>query len=874
MISVNCLAQLTPNEKEGLEKALFLGNVASSELRIAKDLPSNGSSPSLVGAALQSPVGTIERLMEFHSSANSNPVRMLKSATAQYSVGSRTPASPQIAGAVPDSVPEAYRSIIGAFANAISKASSEIRAATERISAEERRGLIESLPNWIDDDPDFKPDFVRNARLRQSAILELMEKVDLARIRNAAIELAESLDDQIPRFQATAKTNPFTGQLRFNVGKLVCVLGGIGPNVHRDKDAVLTLDLGGDDEYSGRHGAGVGYASVLLDLGGNDRYKTPDLSIGAAILGIGLAYDLGGNDVFRGGSVSYGSGIAGVGVFHKKGGNDLYQSSRLTQGFGAFGIGLCIDTLGKDTFDAIRWSQGSARANGIGWLADLGGDDTYRCNSKNSGSMAQGFAEGERGALGGLPGGMGLLTDLSGDDVYVAGYSAQGSATWLALGSIYDRFGDDSYVAKGNAQAYGQSFGCGFAMDLQGNDSYLCKEDIGHARSHDFGIAVLFDRDGDDLYATAQFRPCFATANGVSLFLDGDGEDRYSGSPGQTIYSGDSHSISVFADLNGPDHYGWGMENVSARLNANGGVAYDQETKTKLSTIPEIEVPPRPGSKPLPTVSQLDAIFDSASRSIGKARMDAIFSLIAFGLPAIESLVSRRLASFSELELLVLGEIIEAIGQDARNLIALKVTDSNDNKAANALQICLDFGFNEAGAVIIQALQRPSLQRLAARGAGEFNNPLAVSELMVLCSKADSELVVNCLRSLKKFADPQSSGTAQALLDSPDRQIRNAAISLLSSFATPAMASAAVYLREPEIRKARIGCEIYAALGTVEALNELGKALSDPKPGVRIQAMVGLAGRCPIEFRGKFIELRNDFEPQVRSVAVLLDPGR
>lgn len=91
------------------------------------------------------------------------------------------------------------------------------------------------------------------------------------------------------------------------------IVGGKGPNTYTDRSAVLLIDLGGDDSYSGRHGAGPGYASVLIDVSGNDNYHVPDLSLGAGLLGIGFAYDLAGDDIYRGSRFAWAQGLRASG---------------------------------------------------------------------------------------------------------------------------------------------------------------------------------------------------------------------------------------------------------------------------------------------------------------------------------------------------------------------------------------------------------------------------------------------------------------------------------------------------------------------------------------------------------------------------------
>ena len=73
--------------------------------------------------------------------------------------------------------------------------------------------------------------------------------------------------------------------------------------------------------------------------------------------------------------------------------------------------------------------------------------------------------------------------------------------------------------------------------------------------------------------------------------------------------------------------------------------------------------------------------------------------------------------------------------------------------------------------------------------------------------------------------------------------------------------------------RARVGIELMAELGTATAMERIGEMLLDPRPGVRIECLLRLNGRCPAKFRADYLSLRNDPVNSVKSVAAVCDPG-
>ncbi|MFW5698113.1 MAG: hypothetical protein ACOCX1_06125, partial [Fimbriimonadaceae bacterium] len=451
-------AQLTDEEREGLRDTLFLANLQIEDLQFERKPFSLPAMP-LILQGIDDPLKTADDLMALHEESELESLADVLTAVMQATLQTRPtvpslPASPQLPEEGLEAVPPEVLAPVLDLVAWVSYANDEVRLATAELTAEERRRLIEDLPRYAAGQPEIEFEFVRSPYSNDETVLSLLQKVDLPRIHRAGYHLAAAVDRVARDLERLNADVP--ERVKVNIDGVLVVLAGKGDDLHEDTDAFLTIDLGGDDRYVGRHGAGVGYASVLIDVRGDDRYDLGDLNAGAAILGDGVARDLGGNDRMNGRAITFGSALAGVGVFAKSGGNDVYDSYALSQGFGQFGLGVLRDSNGNDNYSLGFFGQGAARTDGVGWLLDDQGDDVYRAGGEVLHaplfedvhySFAQGFSIGYRDEEGGQPGGVGLLTDHEGYDFYLAETYAQGASYWYSLGSLYDAEGNDAYNA-------------------------------------------------------------------------------------------------------------------------------------------------------------------------------------------------------------------------------------------------------------------------------------------------------------------------------------------------------------------------------------------------------------------------------------------
>jgi hypothetical protein len=362
-------------------------------------------------------------------------------------------------------------------------------------------------------------------------------------------------------------------------------------------DALLIVDLGGNDTYEGGVAASTATRplGLLLDMDGDDSYSSEVPAQGAGMTGAGILLDAAGNDRYQARHYAQGAGQFGLGLAADLAGDDTYVNRFSGQGCGYFGIGLLFDAAGRDEY--TLWAEGQGLGGGgggVGVLADRSGNDSYTAVREHSKtgrpsyhspeldiavSNAQGCGMGRRGDGGdghSWAGGLGALLDGAGNDVYTAGNWSMGTGYWFGIGVHHDAEGDDEYHGVTWSQGTGAHFCIGLFVDEAGNDKHLAE---GNSRlslgwAHDFTIGLLLDVEGDDVYSVDEDGLGGSVNRSVALLLDTGGNDvyrtkkipwpgfakrsdKFRSRPGVGFYFADSSSVGLFLDVGGSDTY-WG----------------------------------------------------------------------------------------------------------------------------------------------------------------------------------------------------------------------------------------------------------------------------------------------------------------------------
>lgn len=204
------------------------------------------------------------------------------------------------------------------------------------------------------------------------------------------------------------------------------------------------------------------------------------------------------------------------------GGDDSYKGTVASSFDADHPFGVAIDFAGNDTYEPGELGLATGRL-GVGCLIDRDGNDTYRLKM---GSGGCGFA------------GVGLLVDEAGKDSYTGARFSLGAAV-AGVGLVLDRAGDDTYTAPGYALGLGGPGGVGAVIDVAGNDVYRCgfeygsgynQQDAPTARPGDpnyqydaFGLGMGLGRR---TYPFSAEGDGYNLAGGVGVCLDLAGDDR------------------------------------------------------------------------------------------------------------------------------------------------------------------------------------------------------------------------------------------------------------------------------------------------------------------------------------------------------------
>jgi hypothetical protein len=302
----------------------------------------------------------------------------------------------------------------------------------------------------------------------------------------------------------------------------LCVAGDA--SAAQDADAVVVIDQGGDDTYTGVAGGASDArcasdpaqtpwcrVSIVVDLGGNDRY-TPDPS--KAISSDHL--------------VSMGAGLNGVGMLIDVGGDDVYEARvpspaapldhSMLMGSTYLGVGLLADLQGDDSYDisvdALHatqiYAQGAA-LDGLGALLDLGGTNSYRAAITGSQVEAAPFPSRNDDILNAQGVGLfgaGALADATGraelralveveaepTDMYQFGQVISQGVGLIGTGALVTGTGSTVYAAEALRFSEMSVEGPAPAARIPGG-VFNTSQGVGAA-----GAAYLDDAGGDDVY--------------------------------------------------------------------------------------------------------------------------------------------------------------------------------------------------------------------------------------------------------------------------------------------------------------------------------------------------------------------------------------
>ena len=462
-----------------------------------------------------------------------------------------------------------------------------VKEAFSDVSPEEKAGLLKLFPRVLDDFLTHDNISDRDA----SVIIASAEKIRMAHLlRGLAVLSSLFSDDFLAVIRQTGSDTPmiqwdhekypglkgrFLAIRQTPAGLML--IGDKGPNVY-GMDASLIIDLGGDDLYLNNAGAPVFEiheravseirypTGLVIDFEGDDRYINPKFAaVASGFFGLGLILDMAGDDFYDGGQLSVGASFFGMGCLMDMSGNDTYVCSEGGQGGAFFGAARLYDGKGNDLYQGAKYVQGVGGPSGLGQLHDLRGKDHYRAGWKHGSSYGtkgiyQGCSQGVGwGFRGHAAGGIGILHDFGGNDIYEAGNFSQGTGYFLGLGVLRDDAGHDVYRGSRYCQGAAAHQAAGALLDYNGNDVYSGRIAANQGAAWDLSVACLVDYAGNDCYKASDFSLGAGAQNGMGMFFDGEGEDRYEsparslGFSGGLSYGGgrNAGNMGIFLDTGG-----------------------------------------------------------------------------------------------------------------------------------------------------------------------------------------------------------------------------------------------------------------------------------------------------------------------------------
>jgi hypothetical protein len=861
------IAQFTPRESQMISDVLSVGNYSIADLRFARQSFTPRYGLELCGKVLADPIGGTESIMALHAKADVNPQKMLAAA---FQDCFKDPLKQEKKGSSGGNLknvsllPESLRQSVTDLVDAIATANARIKEALAKLSPDERRLLIESLPQWAASGTGLLFDFVSKPKISQESLYGAMSKIDLVAIRSASFELDQAVQDSLPKLRLAATTH-WKDRVVFSENGVNVEVCGDADDLHESKNTNLCIDLGGRNRYTGRYGAGIGYAAVLIDFGTETTTNFVDASAGVGILGIGIAIFEGPRPDLNAVNIAFGAGLGGVGIV-KVEQSFRMESRSFGQGFGMCGLGIFIGSKGADSMKIGYMGQGAGIMGGVGWLFNPAGNDRYMAGGLiPDGISKKGYLSRAQGFSGVLPGGIGLLTDNSGDDLYEAGSESQACATGLGVGSLYDLSGQDTYVAQRVAQAYASSEGCALLFDLAGDDVYIVRESECHAYAVDRSFAVVLDRSGNDVVAAHDSQPATAQEGSVAIYLDAGGADTFSGPVGVGIQVNGRFGIGLFVDRSGDTRIANGPIPGSAVMK-DSSIAFNAEEGELTDQLP----PLKPGSVKS-TDGEIDELWEKV-QSAGRDAYDASRKLNGIGLPAFVRFCDTISAQSTSRSKRVAANILTQI-PEAQKVFGERALKATAFGKRAFLDIAAQTKSQELKSLIGSALQNEVTRRMAARYAAAIGASEFIDAISGLVLAGDALTAQDAVIAISKLGDEKLVTTMESLLLSSDIIIRRQAIQFVAKYPR-GLALGKQMIGRADEQSQVIGIELLGTVGTDDSLKLAGAGLNSPNRGARIKAMTTLSGRVPEAYRARIIELTKDANPIVAAVAKGVDLGR
>lgn len=298
---------------------------------------------------------------------------------------------------------------------------------------------------------------------------------------------------------------------------------------------------------------------IVFDPGGNDRYILSGTAQPGSWL---IILDAAGDDVYHAGapddSTAGAAAFASIQLIADLAGDDRYEGGDFAFGSAIAGYSRVYDAAGNDHYRARSASLGFA-FYGLGIVHDRDGDDVYSAAFLSQGASST-F-------------GFGLLLDDAGDDTYITRPEflddlryrdrflslSQGFSSGFAphygggLAVLWDRAGNDRYVADIYGQGAGYWYAWGILMDDDGHDSLTAWQYAQGAGIH-FATGMLLDGGGDDVRVSKGVSQGCGHDGGFGLLVDVAGDDRNT-AVDMSAGAGSANGLGVFLDFAGDDVY-------------------------------------------------------------------------------------------------------------------------------------------------------------------------------------------------------------------------------------------------------------------------------------------------------------------------------
>ncbi len=416
--------------------------------------------------------------------------------------------------------------------------------------------------------------------------------------------------------------------------------------------------------------------------------------------------------------------------------------------------------------------------------------------------------------------------------------------------------GNNQLVANYYSQASAMHMTVAALITHGSYNMYSVNIGASHAIGHDWGVALMWNEGGGNLFAAGDSSAGTAIANGVSLFVESGGNNRYMlDGPASANFARDTGSLALFVELGGK----------SKRLTKEfGGIRIDKsawgvarsfgqepppEATTPAADAPGLTPAQNPekhhgplGSRPLADEKELEKLYaDATLWAVGSTRdkaWAARWKLMEMGLPAAKWVATKKLPLAQSLTFECLEPLFKEFGPEAHKYLIEALASKNLDEVSNAMRLVIALNVTEADGEIVRILkEHGKLRRMAVAAAGALKIKEAAPFIIENCNEKEPISQLSTALAMGKIADASALPWLLSHLSGTELPVRESCGDALAKIGAPAVEGLAKTAAAQDVFAARVAIRTLGQIDQPPCLPLVLKRADDADWGVRLTVL-------------------------------------